>query len=124
MSVATRFSLLLLEPGEIYFDDFSATLYRNPEERKREHKANASAKDRGAANRRRTSGDVYDDEDDDVDAPVEGRVKICSKSLVFVPSGNENLRRPLIKFPLNDCQDIQGIGAVLCLELGTMLILF
>ena len=25
---ATRFSLLLLEPGEIYFDDFSAALYR------------------------------------------------------------------------------------------------
>ena len=26
-----RFSLLLLEPGEIYFDDFAVTMHTNPE---------------------------------------------------------------------------------------------
>ena len=28
-----RFSLLLLEPGEIYFEDFAVKLYKNPEEK-------------------------------------------------------------------------------------------
>ena len=51
-----------------------------------------------------------DEDEDDLDAPVEGRVKICSKSLVFVPTGRENLKRPLMKFMLSDFQDdIQGL---------------
>ena len=39
-----------------------------------------------------------------------GRLKICSKSVVFVPQadpGQSNLE-PLLKFPLTDCTEIIG----------------
>ena len=77
---------------------------RNPEEKKvSQHNARSSAASSGRSRRK------ADEDEDDLDAPVEGRVKICSKSLVFVPSGRENLKRPLIKFMLSEFQDdIQG----------------
>lgn len=67
-----RFSLLLLEPGEFYFDDLSVVLIimdrNNAEQEKR-----------------------------------PGRLKLCSKSLVFDP---KNLSLPLIKIPLKDCTSL------------------
>jgi len=39
--------------------------------------------------------------------PVPGRLKVCSKSLVFVPAFGDR-RRPLVKFPLNECTKIDG----------------
>ena len=78
--------------------------YRNPEEKKRPHNMKPSATAASGRSRRKA-----DEDEDDLDAPVEGRVKICSKSLVFVPNGRENLKRPLIKFMLSDFHDdIQG----------------
>ena len=123
MAGADRFSLLLLEPGEIYFDDFSASLYTDPEGKGGAKKKAAAGGGGGASGRggrraaegRRRGSSSYGDDENDGDgdeaeaAPVDGRVKICSKSLVFVPSGAENLRRPLIKFPLNECQELKGI---------------
>lgn len=64
-----RFSLLLLEPGEIYFKDYSVYLYPD----------NVSEAE---AQRRRQ----------------KGRLKICSKSILFVP---EDVNHPIMKFPLN-----------------------
>ncbi|KAI5736549.1 hypothetical protein M8J76_004540 [Diaphorina citri] len=67
-----RFSLLLLEPGEFYFDDLSVVLIltnkKNEEEERR-----------------------------------PGRLKLCSKSLVFDP---KNLALPLIKIPLKECTSL------------------
>ena len=43
---------------------------------------------------------------------VRGRLKICSKSLVFVPQESSDPSqpdaRPLLKFPLADCSSIEG----------------
>lgn len=66
-----RFSLLLLDPGEIYFEDFSAVLI--PPD---------------------TTPTTYDNKKQD------GRLKMCSKSLVFDP---KDLTKPLIKIPLKSC---------------------
>ncbi|KAF2878744.1 hypothetical protein ILUMI_27419 [Ignelater luminosus] len=66
-----RFSLLLLEPGEIYFEDFSA--YLIPAD---------------------TTTKTYEIK------KQTGRLKMCSKSLVFDP---RDLNKPIIKIPLRDC---------------------
>uniref|UniRef100_A0A131YA21 Putative neutral sphingomyelinase n-smase activation associated factor fan n=1 Tax=Ixodes ricinus TaxID=34613 RepID=A0A131YA21_IXORI len=70
-----RFSLLLLEPGEIYFKDYSVYLYPD----------NVSE----AEARRRCQ---------------KGRLKICSKSLLFVP---EDVNQPILKFPLNESSIVE-----------------
>lgn len=76
-----RFSLLLLEPGEIYFSDVAVTLFR----------------------------DINKPANDESNFSV-GRLKICSKSIVFVPRANpeESNVEPLLKFPLCDCTEIIG----------------
>ena len=80
-------------------------LNRNPEEKKRPQDVKSPGTSAASGRSRRKA----DEDEDDLDAPVEGRVKICSKSLVFVPNGRENLKRPLIKFMLSDFHDdIQG----------------
>nr|CAH7741761.1 unnamed protein product [Callosobruchus chinensis] len=66
-----RFSLLLLDPGEIYFEDFSA-IFIPPD----------------------TTPKTYDTKKQD------GRLKMCSKSLVFDP---KDINKPIIKIPLKDC---------------------
>lgn len=70
-----RFSLLLLEPGEIYFEDFS--VYYFPD------------------------GDV------ETHAPYrqqQGHLKVCSKSVVFVP---KQIQWPIIKFPMRNVEKIE-----------------
>ncbi len=74
-----RFSLLLLEPGEIYFTDLAVTLFRDP------------------------SKPVNDESNF-----ARGRLKICSKSIVFVPQPQPIDMEPLLKFPLNECSEIKG----------------
>ena len=72
----SRFNLLLLEYGEYYFEDFSVYIYPVPLD--------------GNGNTQRPFSQC--------DAlKVQGRLKLCSRSLIFEPS---DLRRPLIKFPL------------------------
>lgn len=75
MNVYCRFSLLLLDPGEIYFEDFSANLISFDN--------NADA---GASKKQ------------------SGRLKLCSKSLVFEP---KHITLPLIKIPLRECKIIE-----------------
>nr|XP_022903280.1 protein FAN-like [Onthophagus taurus] len=70
-----RFSLLLLEPSEIYFEDFSAICVRSD-----------------------VTSKTYDFKKQD------GRLKLCSKSLVFDP---KDTSKPLIKMQLRDCQIIE-----------------
>ncbi|XP_038068745.1 protein FAN-like isoform X1 [Patiria miniata] len=81
-----RFSLLLLEPGEIYFEDFSVFFYPSdlPEEE---------------AIRRRT----------------RGRLKVCSKSIVFDP---QDVSQPVVKFPLRECIQIDKWTGPLLSRLG------
>ncbi|XP_067052011.1 protein FAN-like isoform X3 [Acropora muricata] len=67
----TRFSLLLLEPGEIYFEDFSVFYY--------------------------PSGSS---EEEAIKRKQRGRLKICSKSILFDPIDTVY---PIIKFPLREC---------------------
>ncbi|XP_048576936.1 protein FAN isoform X2 [Nematostella vectensis] len=70
----TRFSLLLLEPGEIYFEDFSAFYY---------------------------PCDVPEDEA--IKRKQRGRLKMCSKSILFDPNDTS---LPILKFPLRECLKI------------------
>ena len=70
-----RFSLLLLEPGEIYFEDFKVVHHVRPE-----------------------------DKVPAVHNEVPGRLKVCSKSLVFVPA---NTALPMLKFCLADCTAVE-----------------
>lgn len=62
---AERFSLLLLEPGEIYFKDYSVYLYPD------------NVTEAEALRRRQ-----------------KGRLKVCSKSILFVP---EDINHPILK---------------------------
>lgn len=64
-----RFTMLLLEPGEIFFEDYSAQM------------------------RFLESSDSKNNE------WIEGRLKVCSKSLVFV---NKDITQPLIKIQLKE----------------------
>ncbi|XP_060073823.1 protein FAN-like [Ylistrum balloti] len=69
-----RFNLLLLEPGEIYFEDFSVFFYPR----------NLS-------------------EDEAIKRKQRGHLKICSKSIVFVPKESQH---PILKFPLKHVKEI------------------
>lgn len=71
LKIFFRFSLLLLEPGEIYFEDFSASLFP----------LNVT-KETFDSNRQL------------------GRIKLCSKSLVFDP---KDFSQPIVKIPLQQC---------------------
>ncbi|KAJ3655160.1 hypothetical protein Zmor_014297 [Zophobas morio] len=70
-----KFSLLLLDPGEIYFEDFSAVLI--PPD---------------------VTPKTFDSKKQD------GRLKMCSKSLVFDP---KDINKPILKIPLKDCVVIE-----------------
>ncbi|TRY75685.1 hypothetical protein TCAL_14609 [Tigriopus californicus] len=106
-----RFSLLLLEPGEIYFEDCAVTLHRNPDfkawptfEPPTSHRgSNKNLSRNGSSTHESLSTDRVDL---DMTWPIKGRLKICSKSLVFVPP-REFHKEPLLKFPLRECTDIQ-----------------
>lgn len=69
-----RFSLLLLEPGEIYFEDFSVDLLQS-------------------------------DGGDQQSSSLIGRLKMCSKSVVF--EAKDDIRQPLIKIAYKDCLQIR-----------------
>lgn len=71
-----RFSLLLLEPGEYYFEDYSAYLS--------------------------TTDLIFNNKD--INNDLIGRLKICSKSLVF---DFRSLSRPIIKIPFKECLEIK-----------------
>ncbi|XP_052232540.1 protein FAN-like isoform X2 [Dreissena polymorpha] len=73
-----RFSLLLLEPGEIYFDDFSVNYYPVDHDTEDINHVNEKRKQRG-------------------------HLKICSKSAVFVPKEKEY---PILKIPLKNVSSI------------------
>ncbi|XP_023289005.1 protein FAN isoform X2 [Orussus abietinus] len=64
-----RFTMLLLEPGEIFFEDFSVQM--------------------------KTLGSLGSEKN----AWIDGRLKLCSKSLVFV---NKDINQPLIKIQLKE----------------------
>lgn len=66
--------MLLLEPGEIYFEDFSCSVNDN---------------------------DYPNDE-----KPCQGRLKLCSKSLVFEP---RDWSYPIIKMHFKDCTNISTV---------------
>ncbi|KYQ57115.1 Protein FAN, partial [Trachymyrmex zeteki] len=68
-----RFTMLLLEPGEIFFEDYSVQMKRL-------------------------------DTQFSEDKWMEGRLKLCSKSLVFV---NKDINQPLIKLQLKETTSIE-----------------
>lgn len=94
MDSKERFSLLLLEPGEIYFEDF-AVIYQLPLNKSNKEKVEkAYSKNEG--------WERFCEE-----GKLRGRLKVCSKSLVFDPRDN---RAPIIKFPLRSCQSIKEVS--------------
>lgn len=70
-----RFNLLLLEPGEIYFEDYSVTYF--------------------------PKGTVKADKEK---RSQKGHLKICSKSVVFVP---KVLQFPILKLPLKNVTSVE-----------------
>ena len=80
----SRFSLLDLDPGEIYFQDFSVTL---------------SCKD--SLNRAGSSTPQRN-----MISQQKGRLKICSKSFLFDPA---EVERPIIKFPLRNMTSVEPL---------------
>ncbi|XP_041376652.1 protein FAN-like [Gigantopelta aegis] len=81
-----RFSLLLLEPGEIYFEDFSVFYYPC-----------------GLS------------EDDAIRKKQRGHLKMCSKSIVFVP---KEVQFPILKFPMKCVETIDEWSGGLFSKLG------
>ena len=81
MGSMDRFSLLLLEPNEIYFQDVAVTYVYD------------------ATKAMNADGNFQ-----------KGRLKICSKSIVFVPQTDRGQlnKEPLLKFPLSDVSDLRG----------------
>ncbi|XP_047515344.1 protein FAN-like isoform X1 [Pieris napi] len=73
----SRFSMLLLEPGEIYFEDYSCSMYNE---------------------------EVLKNKNIPV---IQGRLKLCSKSLVFEP---RDLSSPLIKIHFKECVEILHVN--------------
>ncbi|XP_013421222.1 protein FAN [Lingula anatina] len=71
-----RFSLLLLDPGEIYFEDFSVFYYP-----------------------------PSPSEDEAIKRKQKGRLKICSKSVLFDPS---DIQYPILRFPLRDVVKVES----------------
>ena len=71
-----RFSLRMLEPNEYYFDDYSVEYYPNGLEK--------------------VSSDSF--------FTIPGTLKLCSKSVVFVPANSSD---PLIKVKQKDISDIR-----------------
>lgn len=69
-----RFTMLLLEPGEIFFEDYSVQM--------RQLDASSS------------EGRKW----------MDGRLKLCSKSLVFV---NKDINQPLIKIQLKETKSVE-----------------
>lgn len=83
LSSADRFNLLLLEPGEIYFEDFSVYYY---------------------------PGGDFNKDPSSIPLRQKGRLKICSKSLVFDPLDPVF---PILKFLFKDITDIGKTTAAL-----------
>lgn len=75
-----RFSLLLLDPNEIYFEDFSVDLLSEAKPIK--------------------TGDAITTDNSN---PIQGRLKMCSKSLLFEPKKKQI---PLIKMYYSKCSPI------------------
>lgn len=71
--------MLLLEPGEIFFEDYSVQM----------RKLN------GSSSKNKTW--------------MEGRLKLCSKSLVFV---NKDINQPLIKIQLKEITSIEQCASI------------
>lgn len=67
--VCIRFTMLLLEPGEIFFEDYSVQMK------------------------------LFDNSTSEEQNWKDGRLKLCSKSLVFV---NKDINQPLIKIQLKE----------------------
>ncbi|EDS28930.1 neutral sphingomyelinase [Culex quinquefasciatus] len=78
-----RFSLLLLEPGEIYFEDFSVDLLLQPDDQQSQSKSTSSS----------------------FQSSLIGRLKMCSKSVVF--EAKDDIRQPLVKIAYKDCLQIR-----------------
>ncbi|KAG1668548.1 Protein FAN [Nymphon striatum] len=85
-----RFSLLLLDPGEIYFEDYGVNFYTS-------YFTSKSS------------------EQSKFDNVQKGRLKICSKSIVFDP---RDISFPVLKFPLKDCKDVSEWSGDLLSKLG------
>ena len=114
-----RFSLLYLEPGEIYFTDVLVTFCKDPDSKERSKhppspQVNNSSTIRSKENNtpQSTNSPVryqqqFQKKPESESDLVRGRLKICSKSLVFVPQESSDPSqpdtRPLLKFPLADC---------------------
>lgn len=81
-TLTSRFSLILLEPGEIYFEDY--LVYYHELRSPLEQSTNKASKTNTRCQK--------------------GNLKICSKSIVFDPL---NFSYPLIKFPYKSIEKIQ-----------------
>ena len=91
-SASSRFSLILLEPGEIYFEDYLVYY----------HELNSPFEANVSSAKQRSSN--FSSSDASFGKQLKGNLKICSKSIVFDPI---NLSYPLVKFPFKSVEKIE-----------------
>jgi factor associated with neutral sphingomyelinase activation len=87
-STSSRFSLILLEPGEIYFEDYLVYY----------HETNSPFEQSSTKKRSNSNSN------ENFAKQLKGNLKICSKSIVFDPI---NLSYPLVKFPFKLIEKIE-----------------
>lgn len=93
--ISLRFSLLLLEPNEIYFEDMAVTLLPEPPRFGTGKPASYSS----------SSSSIGGPQSPDDDRHI-GLLKMCSKSLVYVPRDHS---QPLLKLAYRHCTDISHV---------------
>lgn len=77
MSLSDRFTMLLLEPGEIFFEDYSVRMR------------------------------IQDPSNSNKTEWIDGRLKLCSKSLVFV---SKDINLPLVKVQLKETCKVEKVN--------------
>ena len=92
----SRFNLLLLEYGEYYFEDFSAYIYPVPTIATY---ADAECNIESNISLNSTGNKSFIQCDN---MKVQGRLKLCTNSLIFEPS---DIRKPLLKFLFKHIKD-------------------
>ena len=88
-STSSRFSLILLEPGEIYFEDYLVYYHET-----------ISPFEQSSTTKKRSNSNS----NENFAKQLKGNLKICSKSIVFDPI---NLSYPLVKFPFKLIEKIE-----------------
>jgi hypothetical protein len=110
-SSSSRFSLILLEPGEIYYEDYLVYYYGlkcpfTTASTSTNYFETSSVINNRFENKKST---ILSEESSSNFKPLKGNLKICSKSVVFDPI---DLNSPLIKFQYKSIEKIEQFNEI------------